>query len=708
MRIEPDPKAKTPAKAQQLTTVAALYSEPAWSLDGTRIVAQRAAARDMQEATSFFPQLGAQFIYVPAAGGEVKVISPTAGRTHVHFVKDDSTRIYAYSGREGLVSFRWDGTDVKAHIRVTGPLPPGFIYNDLDAGILGPTKYAEQEPNPPQPPAASLVVMAPTGDQALAQVGNDLFVVTVPIVGGQTPTVSVASVENAAVPARKLTDVGGQFPEWSADGRRVHWSVGNAHVVYDLDRAKALEDSVRRASRSATPDTTRRSTANKYQPVETRVAVTVTRDIPQGVAVLRGAKVVTMKGREIIENADIVIRNNRITAVGARGSVEVPNGAEIVDVTGKTIVPGFVDTHYHPQWLLPNVHSSQVWQYLPTLAYGTTTTRDPQTSSTDVLTYEDRVEAGEMVGPRVFSTGPGVFAGDMIRDLDHARSVLKRYAQYYDTKTLKMYMTGNRQQRQWVIMAAKELGLMPTTEGGLDFKLNLTHALDGYSGMEHAIPITPLYEDVLQIFSKTGITYSPTLIVSYGGPFGENYWYTKENVHDDPKVRHFTPEADLDAKTRRRGLGSGGSPGPAGWARDEEYVFPRLAAFSKDLVAAGGRSGIGSHGQFQGLGYHWEMWMMASGGASNHDVLRMATILGAEGIGMSSDIGSIEAGKLADLVVMDKDPLENIRNTNTIKYVMKNGRLYEGDSLDEVWPRKRKLPTFVWQGGSPATNAGTR
>jgi Tol biopolymer transport system component len=726
-RVDADPKAKAAPKAQRLTKVAALYSEIAWSSDGRRIVADRGAARDMQEAIGFFEQLGSQFVWVGADGGDVTVIAPSAGRGHLHFVQGDTTRLYAYGPRDGLVSFRWDGTDVRPIVKVTGPMPPGAMYQDLDAAIMTPRTFLDElEPQMPQAPPASLVIMAPKGDRALAQVGSHLYVLSVPVVGGPTPTVSVAAPETAPVPVRKLTDIGAQFPAWGADGRTVHWSIGNAHVVYDLDRAKVVEDSLKKVARAkadsasahprAAADSARAVAAGHdsasakpgYHPVEHRIAIAVTRDIPQASAVLRGGRVITMKGAEVIEDADIVVRNDRIVAVGKRGSVEVPPGAEIIDVSGQTITPGFVDTHYHPQWLIPDVHSNQVWQYLPTLAYGTTTTRDPQTSTTDVLTYEDKVESGEMIGPRVYSTGPGVFSGEMIRDLDHARSILKRYAQYYDTKTLKMYMTGNRQQRQWVIMAAKELGLMPTTEGGLDFKLNMTHVLDGYSGMEHAIPITPLFDDVLTIYAKTGITYTPTLIVSYGGPFGENYWYTHENIHDDPKVRHFTPESDLDAKTRRRGMGTGGSPGPAGWFRDEEYVFSRHAAFVKELLAQGGRAGIGSHGQFQGLGYHWELWMMATGGMSNHEVLRMATILGAEAIGMGDDLGSIEPGKMADLVVMTKNPLENIRNTNSIHYVMKNGRLYEGETLDEVYPRKRKLPTFVWQGGDGPTRGAVR
>ena len=707
------------AAPQQLTRTAALYSQLAWSPDGKRIVAVKAAARDMQEALGFFGGgLGTQFVWVPANGGDLVIIGPSGNRTHPHFTQD-TTRIFAYSAQEGLVSMRWDGTDVKPLIKVTGPLPPVGTLDDekpTSVDLPMPTNY-ELEQNPTPPPADE-IVMAPRGDRALAQVGHDIYVVTVPYLGGQTPTVSVANPANAAFPARRLTDIGGEFPAWSADGKTVHWAIGNAFVSFDLDRAKQVDDSIAEAKRArgdstptaVKPDTTKPDSTKKapapagYKPVEKRITITTTRDLPKGTAVLRGARVVTMKGNEVIEGADIVVKDNRIVAVGKQGTVTVPAGAQVIDVTGKTIVPGFVDTHYHPQWLIPNIHTAQVWQYLAQLAYGVTTTRDPQTATTDVLSYEDEVEAGDMVGPRIYSTGPGVFSGENLKDLDQTRNVLRRYATYYDTKTLKMYMTGNRQQREWVIMAAKELGLMPTTEGGLDYKLDITHMLDGYAGVEHALPIQPLYDDVVQVMKQTGVTNSPTLIVSYGGPFGENYWYTHTDVHDDPKLRRFTPEAELDAKTRRRGLGSGGSPGPGGWFRDDEYVFPLHAAFAKKVVEAGGRIGIGSHGQLQGLGYQWEMWMMASGGMSNHDVLRTATILGAEGIGMSGDIGSIEPGKMADLVVLDKNPLDDIKNTNTIHYVMKNGRLYDGNTLDEIYPSKKALQHFVWQDGAPAAN----
>ena len=675
----------------RLTTRPAIFQSPAWSPDGAQLVAIQGPARSFREAArQTAPGASANIVSIPAAGGDWTLVAPTDGRSFPHTTSDPD-RIFLYHREDGLVSIRWDGTDEKAHVKVNGPAPPG-------GG---------------DPAPAALVRMAPTGDRALAQVRLDLYTLAVPYVGGDTPVVSVADPERASVPVRKLTELGGQVPAWSADGRRAHWSIGNAHFIYDLDDAETAEQAARaaEAAEAATAEEAGQTSdeggaaeneddedAPAYEPVEIRVLVDAIRDIPNGYGVLRGGRVITMRGNQVIENADVVVQGNRILEVGRRGSVEFPDFARIIEIPGTTIVPGFVDTHAH---MRPSfgVHKTQPWAYLANLAYGVTTTRDPQTATTDVLTYGDLVETGDIVGPRIYSTGPGVFSAEQIEDLDHAQRVLQRYSEYYDTQTIKMYMSGNRQQRQWIVMAAKEQKLMPTTEGGLDMKYDLEMIIDGYPGLEHSFPIFPLYRDVVSLAAETRIAYTPTLLVSYGGPFGENWFFTRENPHDDPKLRRFIPHGELDRLTRRRGAGV--DAGPGGWFREEEYVFRQHAEGVKAIVEAGGVAGVGSHGQLQGLGYHWELWATQSGGLSEHDALRVATALGAEAIGLDGDLGSIEPGKLADLVVLEANPLDDIRNTNRIRYVMKNGRLYDAATLDETWPRERPLGKSVWLGDEP-------
>ena len=668
-------------RLQQLNKEEGVFQDPVWNNDGSRIVLIKGQPQDFRNATRRTAFQGtSDLIWIDADGSQNNFITYTNGRGNPHFVKG-SDRIYL-SSWGGLSSIRWDGTDEKEHLEVS-----------RSGGGT-----------------ASWIRMAPEGDQALAQVRNDLFVVTVPKVGGEAPEIRVGG-SSSQFPSKQLTDIGGQFPAWSWDASRVHWSIGNAHVIYDFNAEEAYEDSVEAAEElekekdeADTEEMESDEKADKkeekeddgYQPMEIEISVMANRDIPEGILVLRGARLITMNGDEVIENADLVIQNNRIVGIGNRGEVEIPVDAEIMEMNGKTIIPGFVDTHAHFRHPV-NLHRGEFWSYLTNLAYGVITTRDPQTATTDVLTYQDLVHAGKLLGPRVYSTGPGVFSSEDISDLDHARDVLMRYSKYYDTKTIKMYGAGNREQRQWIIQAAKEQELMPTTEGALDFKENLTQVIDGYPGHEHSFPVFPLYQDVIDLVSFSRTVYTPTLLVAYGGPWAENYFYAVERPHDEPKLQRFMPHQNLDERTRRRN---------AGWFMEEEHVFEEQAVFVKDLVEAGGRAGVGSHGQLQGLGYHWELWAMQAGGISEHDILKVATIQGADGIGLDKDLGSLEEGKLADLVILNSNPLENIRNTADISHIMKNGYLYEAETLDEVFPDQKELPTFWWQNNEPVDVPG--
>jgi Tol biopolymer transport system component len=660
-RVRPDGSG-----AQQLTRAGAFYSEPAWSPDGQRIVALRSARQSRIEGGFG----GSDLIWIPVEGGDATVIVPSRGAGQPHFTSDPN-RIYFRTG-QGLVSLRWDGTDRRTHIRIVGP----GLYN-------------QEEPVP-----ASDIQASPDGKWVLAHVSNQLYLLALPQTGGELPTVNI---RQASVPLKQITDVGADYFGWADDGRTLTWAIGSSYfrqpvstVSFEPPAPPARPEAEKKPEGAESAEAKKPEEPKKPLYEEFEVVVERPRSVPKGTIVLRGARVITMKGDEIIENADVVVTDNRIAGVGKRGAVKFPADARILDVRGTTILPGFIDTHGHWGAIRRGVLDLENWAFLANLAYGVTAGLDVQTSTNDMFAYQDLVDAGVIIGHRAYSTGPGIFSNNAFNSLDETKNVVAKYKRHYRTRHLKSYLIGNRKQRQWMVQASKELEMMPTTEGGIDLKLDLTHILDGMKGNEHNFPIAPLYGDVAQLAAQSGIFYTPTLIVSFGGPWGENFFYTNTEVHDDAKLRRFVPHNVIDSNTRRRQ-----------WFRSDEYFHPKVAEAAGRIVRAGGRVGVGSHGQLQGLGYHWEMWMLASGGWKPMEVLRAATLHGAEALALAQDLGSIEPGKLADMVILSKNPLDDIRNTNSVRYVMKNGELFEGDTLNQLWPVEKKLPPLWWWDEKP-------
>ena len=636
----------------------AYYESPIFSPDGRNVVFVTGSTRDVID-TSLDPHRDPNELLteagelagdgpnhpldikvVSAFGGEPKLVASGAGGGSLQFT-DDPERLYYYTGSE-LGSIRLDGYDRKSHVVFSGkPTPQG-----------GPGR-------------ASDIRISPDGSKVFVDADGKLYVTTFP----QNGDVLNLSAAGGPVPVKTLkapVDVDGIG--FSRDGKTLFWSQGRKFFTQGLDDEK---------------------------PKSQEIVVEAPRHVAQGTVALKGARIITMRGDEVIEKGTVVIKNNRIVMIGGENQIEIPNGATVIDVRGKTISPGYVDVHSH--WFgngplgLP-----QSWGYLANLAFGVTTNRDPQSGSTDIYDYADMIETGQAIGPHIYTTGPGFFSNHQSMSQEEITDSLRKYKDAYDTYYIKEYVAGDRMTRQYVAKACQELGLTPTTEGALDVKLGMTEMTDGFSGHEHAFPITPLYEDMAKFIAGTHTYYTPTLLVTYGAPFGEDYFFTNFNPSNDAKVNHFVPRRLLDGLIRRRAM----------WALPEEYGFSAVAASAAKVLKAGGKVCLGAHGEFQGMGAQWEIWALQSGGMTPLQALRCATLNGAEAIGLAQDIGSLEPGKLADLLVYDKNPLDDIHNTKTLHYVMRSGDLFEGDTMDQIWPIRKALPKTYWTTSEPSNTTG--
>ena len=673
------------------TTIPAFYAEPVWTPDGGAIVVRRAPVKEHlysilraaagrtdlygeeEEIGGMRPAELSELLLVSAAGPltDPTVIGPAEGGRFPHFAAA-ADRVYL-TGNEGLYSLRLDGTDRRTHLKVTG----------RGAG--------------PNPPAASQIVLSPDGRRAFFELQNRHYLVETPTAGGRALEIKVGGGENP-VPVREAAPEGGSHLAWTASGDAVIWSLGNRIHRRPVASVRAAAEAGDGSADEADGDGEEADEEAEGPDWEVfEAVVTEPRARPDGVILLRNAeRVITMEGEEVVAGGDVLVEDNRIRAVGA--GLEAPKGARVFDVSGKTVLPGYVDAHAH-MWAPRGVHQRQVFQHLANLAYGVTTTRDPQTSTADVFAYRDLQEIGRIIAPRIYATGPGIFSRSGVYDEKAADLFLKRYAEAYDSMTLKQYVVGDRIVRQWVALASAKHRLTPTTEGALDLKLDLTQIADGYSGNEHSLPIIPIYDDVAQYVARTKTYYTPTILVAYGGPWSENYYFQNTDVVGDEKLARFIPAAILDNMVRRRGQ----------WFLPEEYVHTGIAEGCTRVMRAGGRCALGSHGQLQGLGAHWEIWAMGSGGLTEHETLIAATIYGAEAIGLTEDLGSLAPGKLADLQVLDRNPLEDLRNTNSVRFVMRNGELFDANTLAQIWPVERPPYKPFWtQDSPPAPGAGSR
>jgi imidazolonepropionase-like amidohydrolase len=503
-------------------------------------------------------------------------------------------------------------------------------------------------------PFADEVMVSPDGRWVAFQESDNVWVMPFPYAGTGGSTVRIDR-NRSRLPATRLTSEGGLFPTWR-DATTLDY--GSADRFYSWSA------------------TTRRADT-------TRLALTVPRAIPSGTVAFTNARLVTLRNREVV-NGTLVVRGNRIACVGR---CSIPAGARRFDASGKTIIPGFIDVHAHNYREHRGLIPQQNQEGAIFLAYGITTTMDPSMWSQNLFPTAELVEAGLLVGSRVFSTGDPLYAGDGSRQEDFATPALAEAGilklKHWGAVSLKQYQQPRRDQRQWVMEAARKHGMQVTSENG-DLEYTLGMIMDGHTGFEHPLTYAPLYSDVTTFFGRARATYSPTFMVGGPGPWNEEYWFEESEVWKDAKTRRFMPWVQYIPQTRRR------MTRPA-----SDYSYAWIAQGMADMIAAGGYGAIGAHGQHNGLGSHWETWMAAAAtGAMG--ALEVASLHGARFIGREQDLGSLEVGKLADFMVLHRNPLENIRHTTDIQYVVKGGVVYDDDTLDEVWPQPRRYGTPYW------------
>jgi Tol biopolymer transport system component/imidazolonepropionase-like amidohydrolase len=668
------------AAPQKLTKTTGHYANPQWSPDGQKLLVIRGSGLEFRGRQPEEEQLF-EIHWMPSSGGDTQFISTiTLGASlkfHPQaFWNQDSTRIFfrdtqplgkpEEEPKNDLVSVRLDGTDKRTYIRF---------------GALGD------------------LVPSPDEEWIVFTSRDNVYVTTFPKIKTKEPP--HVGIKEGAVAVWRLSDEAGGYVGWADGGKTITWSLGNSfHRLSVANAIQFVEEEKKKAEeKKEEKDKKPEKEEEKLRvPKSESIAINLSmpRAVPEGSLVLRGARIITMKGDEILENADVVITGNRIQAIGASGTVTVPAGAKDVDATGKTILPGFIDTHAHLHYSGFEIFPETKWEYIANLAYGVTTTYDPSAPSLDVFAQGEMVEAGLMIGPRIYSSGDVLYGGQQtdiwaeVNNQDDARRQVKRM-KAYGARMIKVYQQPRREQRIWFAEACRELKMLLTAEGGGEFNADLTMAMDGFTAFEHSLPYE-LQRDTIELVAKSGTFYTPTLLVSYGGPWGELYFWQTMNAHDDPKLNRFTPHFFIDPKSRRHP-----------WIYPEEYQFPNVARGAAQVARAGGNVSLGAHGQVQGLGAHWEIWAMAGEdqpegktAMTPAEALRAATISAADKIGFAPDLGSIEPGKLADLIVLDANPLEDIHNTVKIRWVMKNGYLYDAESMKEEWPQQRDLPKFFW------------
>lgn len=618
------------------------YAEPAFSPDGSVIVYRRTGG-DGRRGSLYSADTG---IYtVPSAGG-TPVLVRDDGSAPSFTASGDRILFQGFDGGAALQSVALDGSDVVTHLR-------GGQVQDWS--------------------------VSPDGRWVAFVQGWRTHLARFPQ-AGRAVTLDAGA---RGYPVARVSAESGAYLHWS-DAETLHWTMGSEYFTRSVAESFAFVEGGG-------------ETASEPEVEGVDLGFSVPADAPAGVVAFVGGRVITASDdptahgarNGVIERGTVVVEGNRIVAVGDVDAVSVPAGAHVVDVEGKTLMPGIIDAHAHIGSSGGGMTAETDWPFFVNLAFGVTTVHDPSNTNEMIFTDGEMVRAGLKTGPRIFSTGSILYGAvtpfrSLTTSYDDALMHVRR--QKADgAPSVKSYNQRRRDARQWILEAAQAEGINVVPEGGSTLYQNLSQVIDGHTTIEHNLPPGALYDDVLSLWEATDVAYTPTLVVSYGGISGEYYWYEHSNVWENERLMTFTPRDAVDPRSRRR----------LKMAGEDDYHHIAVSQHVNALNQRGVRTNIGAHGQLQGLAAHWEIWMFEQGGMSEMEAIRSATMHPAASLGMADDLGSLEVGKLADVLVLERNPLDDIRNTETIQWVMANGRLFDARTMDEVGNHPASRPLLA-------------
>lgn len=471
----------------------------------------------------------------------------------------------------------------------------------------------------------------------------------------ERPHYSASDIETA----NRVAKDGADYFQWVANDRLVWSAQENVYVADPNGKKEQIAD----------------------------LSVPRTSDSKVGRTAYVGARAITMSGLGVLEDALIITSNNKIEYVGPRNGSAALDDATVVDISGKTVMPGIVDVHTHFLRTFEVEATAPITRDMfATLAYGVTTVFDPSGPTIDASVRSENSQSDEFTGPTYYGAGLpllgayGSFNQTPVRSYEEALHWTHLLARA-GALMVKEYLQPTRHQRRWLADAAKHWGLGVTAHEVRNLRVPLSLVVDGYTGIEHNMTNRPVRDDVKQFLVSSGIAMTPTLGVT---------------VQPGEYLQSLSSSRDQRARCLIAPRSNKSTVVPSDKAKlqlisSSDFVVARDYA---DILNRGGNVSIGGHGEAPGLDSHWEMQLLEMAGAKRISILQAATVNGAKKLGMENHIGSLAAGMDADFVVLNSNPLDGIKNTLDISRIVRRGRTV-------AWPMSAAPPGWVsddsWQ-----------